>query len=141
MRRHLLRVEMEAAEIAPIIQAAAAEGLRVGWLQLDREMSPATPPELETAAAAGALRAVAVGGGRAIALKPMRGQAVLRDLLREYFTGCALVLIQGAAKAPLLASDGQGGWKILGSDGSCLRSLDRLVGDLRKPDPWGVADP
>jgi hypothetical protein len=76
----------------PLFEAARAEGLRTGWLEL------APPPRheaFERATAAGALRAVAVGDGRALSLKRLAGLPVLGDLLREHFLGCVLVLVRG----------------------------------------------
>jgi hypothetical protein len=92
---HLLRVEEGPERFAALLAALAAAGLRAGWLEL-RPPEPAAA-SLETAAALGARRAVAAGGGRSLALKRLRGEPVLRDLLREHFPGCALVLVRGAA--------------------------------------------
>jgi hypothetical protein len=89
------------------MEAARAEGLRVGWLDLDGEVGP-VPDVLESAAGLGVLRAVSVGAGRAVSVKPMRGTPVLRDVLREHFRGCALVLVRGEVDAPALRSDGEG---------------------------------
>jgi hypothetical protein len=87
------------------MDAASAEGLRVGWLELDGLVDP-LPDVLESAAGLGALRAVSVGGGRTVAVKPMRGAPVLRDVLREHFRGCALVLVRGEVDAPALRPEG-----------------------------------
>ena len=52
MRRiHLLRVADEAAVFAPLLAAAAAAGLRVGWLEL--EGAPEPPAALAAALRAG----------------------------------------------------------------------------------------
>ena len=80
---HLLRVEEEPGRFAPLIAAARAEGLRIGWLDL--AAAPAVPGPLDEAAAAGAHRAVAAGEGRSVAVKPLRGAPVVKDLLREHF--------------------------------------------------------
>jgi hypothetical protein len=90
---HLLRVEAGAERFAPLIAAARDAGLRVGWLDLDS--TAAAPPELEVAASLGVLRAVAAGPRRTIAVKPRRGTPVVKDLLREHFIGCGLVLVRG----------------------------------------------
>lgn len=102
---HLLRVEAGPERFAPLVEAARALGLRVGWLEL--APPPAVPGDLETAAGLGTLRAVAAGGGRAVVVKPLKGEPVLGDLLREHFRGCALVLVRGEAAAPLLQPAGE----------------------------------
>jgi hypothetical protein len=100
---HVLRVEEDPQRFAPLLAAIAAAGLRAGWLELRQPEAAAA--SLEAAAALGALRAVAAGGGRSVAVKPLRGEPVLRDLLREHFRGCALVLVRGAPR-PALAQEG-----------------------------------
>ena len=102
---HLLRVSEPPELFASLIEAARAEGLRVGWLELDGAASP-LPDPLESAAGLGVLRAVTVGAGRMVSVKPMRGAPVLRDLLREHFRGCALVLVRGEVDAPALRPEG-----------------------------------
>lgn len=102
---HLLRVTEPPDRFAALIEAARAEGLRVGWLELDGVVEP-VPEILGSAAGLGALRAVAVGAGRTVAVKPLRGAPVLRDLLREHFRGCALVLVRGEVDAPALRPEG-----------------------------------
>jgi hypothetical protein len=132
---HLLRVEEEPARFAPLIEAARALGLRIGWLELGADSRP-VPESLEIAASLGALRAVSVGKGRTVAVKPLRGQPVLRDLLREHFQGCALVLVCGDVDAPTLRSEGDS-W-IVQPPGAASRSytVEQLAAALRKPDPW-----
>lgn len=128
---HLLRVKEDAKVFAPLIRAVRASGLRVGWLELD--FAEVIPPGLEQAAGLGVLRAVAVGGGRSVAVKPMTGEAVLRDVLREHFRGCALVLVRGEAPAPLLVADGEG-WKLLQPEGEPVSwRTDQVVAALRRP--------
>ena len=106
---HLLRVEDAPESFSSLVEAARADGLRVGWLEL-AECAP-LPDVLSSAAGLGVLRAVSVGGGRTVAVKPLRGEPVLKDLLREHFLGCALVLVRGAVDAPLLRRNGEG-WVI-----------------------------
>jgi hypothetical protein len=107
---HLLRVSDPPERFAALIEAARAGGLRVGWLELDAptEPVPPVPDTLDSAAGLGVLRAVAVGDGRTVAVKPMRGTPVLRDVLREHFRGCALVLVRGEVDAPALRPEGEG---------------------------------
>lgn len=130
MKVHLLRVQAPAAGFAAVFAAARALELRVGWLEL------ATPTELpaslEEAAACGAQRAVAVGGERSVALKPMRGAPVLKDLLREHFRGCALVLVRGELDVPLLEESGEG-WRVSRDDEARLFTTERLTRALRRP--------
>jgi hypothetical protein len=116
---HLLRVAQEPACFAPLLAALGAAGLRSGWLELRRPAE--LPASLEAAAALGAARAVAAGDGRSLAVKALRGAPVLRDLLREHFAGCALVLVAvdsgsatpagPVADAPELRAEGEG-WRV-----------------------------
>ena len=144
---HLLRVEEGPEGFAPLLAALAAGGLRAGWL----ELGPAEPAaaSLESATALGARRAVAAGGGRSVAVKVLRGEPVLRDLLREHFPGCALVLVRvrGAdppapagvplAPAPALFPSGDG-WRIARAGDAAAQQFDTpgLLAALRRPRPW-----
>lgn len=131
----LLCVEDEPERFAPLIEAARTLGLRIGWLELGATSSP-LPESLQTAAGLGVLRAVAVGEDRTVTVKPLRGKPVLRDLLREHFQGCALVLVRGEIEAPSLRIEGDG-W-IVAPPGAASRryALEQLAAALRKPDPW-----
>lgn len=133
---HLLRVEEGPEPFAPLIEAARALGLRVGWLDLGGATAP-VPDPLGGAAGLGVLRAVAVGEGRAVAVKPMRGAPVLKDLLREHFRGCALVLVRGAVDAPLLTVDADNWTVALRETAKRLYATADLAAALRKPHPWG----
>jgi hypothetical protein len=133
---HLLRVTAPPERFAPLIEAARALGLRIGWLDLGPGPE-SLPPVLGTAADLGVLRAVAVGEGRAVSVKPLRGQPVLKDLLREHFLGCALVLVQGDVAAPALEPDGEA-WRLLLPENASRRlTTAELAASLRKPHPWG----
>lgn len=135
-RRHLLRVDRPADAFAGLFRAAAAAGLRIGWLEL--EAPEVVPPTLEAAADLGALRAVAVGGGRSVAVKPMRGAPVLGDVLGEHFRGCALVLVRGDVEAARLRPEGEG-WHIVsvGEGKAGVWETKTLLGALAKPrPPW-----
>lgn len=129
---HLLRPAEPVAEYTELIAALRDAGLRAGYLDLAE--APAVPAGLETAAAAGALRAVGVGGGRSVALKPLRGAPVLRDLLREHFRGCRLVLVRGDVEAPIVHRDG-GRWRV--EDSERTLTTQEMIAALRKPHPWG----
>lgn len=136
-RPHLLQVMFAAPAYRELIELANEHDLRVGWLELESDPEP--PVFLDAAAAEGVMRAVAVGGGRSVAVKPIRGPAVLDDLLREHFLGCALVLVRGGVAtidAPMLSREGdaeQVFWKV--ASGPAMTSAE-LVGRLRRPRPW-----
>lgn len=131
MRPHLLRVERPMVEFKDLIAAVRHQGDRVGWLELESATAP-LPPGLGEAAACGLLRAVAVGGGRSVAVKPLRGEPVLRDVLREHFRGCLLVLVRGAVDAPRIESR-DGGWTV---GGKGPYQAAELAAALRRPRPW-----
>ncbi len=132
-RIHVLRAEEDAAGFESLISAIRADGGRVGWLDLD--LTDPVPPSLVTPASLDVLRAVAVGPSLAVAVKPMRGEPVLRDLLREHFRGCRLVLVAGEVDAPLLTREGDG-WTVHTGSGERKHSTDELVRALRKPRPF-----
>ena len=129
---HLLRVT-EAPELyAPLIASARSLALRVGWLELGASPDP-LPASLARAAELGVLRAVAAGQARVATVKPLSGPAVLADLLREHFRGCALVLVNGQIEAPLLTADGEQ-WRV--DPPGRLLTADQLAAALRRPRPW-----
>lgn len=132
---HLLRVDDTPDHFAPLIEAARALGLRIGWLELGAAPSP-LPESLQVAAGLGVLRAVAVGEDRTVAVKPLRGKAVLRDLLREHFQGCALVFVRGEIEVPSLRIEDDG-WVVAPPGTSSRRySVEQLTAALRRPNPW-----
>lgn len=106
---HLLSVEDGPEQYLDLITAARELGLRVGWLDwTDTPVAAAAPGDLPRAAAGGVLRAVAVGPDGTVAVKPRSGPPVLRDVLREHFLGCRLVLVRGAMpETPALTRDGE----------------------------------
>jgi hypothetical protein len=136
---HLLRVGDPPEVFATLIEAARALGLRIGWLDLPAEVPSPLPEPLETAARLGVLRAVAVAGNRSVAVKPLKGAPVLRDLLREHFRGCALVLIRGEAE-PGTASlrSLENSWAVT-APGEAARAFTTiaLAAALRQARPWG----
>lgn len=135
---HLLRVDDDPARFAPLIEAAHALGLRIGWLDLGGSPSP-VPESLESAAGLGLLRAVAVGEDRIVAVKPLRGAPVLKDVLREHFQGCALVLVRGDLAAPALRMEGDA-WIVAPPGAASLRyTAAQLAAELRRPHPWKSA--
>jgi hypothetical protein len=134
---HLLRVTLPPDRFSTLIEAARALKLRVGWLDWPgRPDEVPAPSSLEVAAALGVLRAVAVGEGRVVTVKPLRGRPVLKDLLREHFLGCALVLVRGEVDAPALEPDGDA-WRLqLPENASRRLTSAELAAALRKPRPW-----
>ncbi|HVS02123.1 MAG TPA: hypothetical protein VMT16_05075 [Thermoanaerobaculia bacterium] len=134
-RVHLLRVDAAAEVFTPLWAAARQGGVRLGWLDLEAGAT-APPAPLLQAAAAGALRAVAVGEGVTTAVKALRGEPVLRDLLREHFVGCAAVLVRGEVAAPALTAAGDERWTVAGADWSRRLSSAELLAALRRPRPW-----
>jgi hypothetical protein len=136
---HLLRVEEPPERFAALFAAVAALGLRVGWLELAAPAEP-VPPRLAAAASLGALRAVAVAESRSVVVKPHRGAAVLKDLLREHFRGCALVLVHASVAAapelPRLASTGED-WRVHpAGESERTYTSERLAASLRQIRPW-----
>lgn len=117
---------------AALFAAAEAAGVRLGWLEW--HAPGAADPALESATGLGALRAVAVGDGRVQSAKQLRGEPVLRDLLREHFLGCAVVLVRGLDALPRLAPDGSGAFRLETTGGRALE-LDaaRAVAELARP--------
>lgn len=138
-RIHVLRTATAAADCGPLFAAAAALGLRVGWLDL--ESTARTPPELEEPAALGAFRAVGVADERVVTVKPVHGAKVLEDLLREHFAGCRLVLIRGELSAPELTVT-QSGYRVRFEDEAEQEfSAEALARALRKSQLRKSVDP
>lgn len=132
---HYLLVDGEADDYLEVIEALRVEGIRVGWLDLRGAEVPAA---LTSACRTGVLRAVAVDDGVTVSAKPRRGGIVMKDLQREYFLGCSVVLIRGGEGMPRLAARA-GRWR-LSAPGEPPRTLDtaRLVKLLRRPHPFGA---
>lgn len=133
----LIVVEGDGSAFAALFAAAEERGLRFGWLELD---SPVEAPAA-LAPFAGAFRAVAVGSVQSVAVKPRKGPAVLRDLLREHFLGADVVLVRGLDAFPRLTSDGKS-WKL--SESSAVErqlTLEELLSRLRAPAMrWGTRE-
>lgn len=139
---HLLRVAAPPSTFAPLAAALAAEGMRLGWLELAAAPPEPLSIELEAALELGVLRAVAVGPGRSLAAKPLRGAPVLRDLLREHFRGCRLVLVAGRGapqELPELAPAADGTYRVQppGEAGHTF-APPGLAARLRRPRPWAA---
>jgi len=132
MQPVLVGVTSEVGEFSPLFEAARAAGVRIGWLDLDSR-EPA-PSGLGGAANAGAMRAVGVAGTTTVAVKHLSGTPVLRDVVREHFTGCRLVLVRGRVEAPRL-QPAVGGWRLQRTavDGGDVLSTQKLLTALRSP--------
>ena len=127
----LLAVDGPAEAYAPLFSAAKEAGLRIGWLAMNVPVDP--PPPLQAPPLLEAFRAVAVGEGRSIAMKPMKGRAILRDLLREHFLGADVVLVAGLALFPRLAAR-ESDWHLTESaTASRVYTTGELLVRLRKP--------
>jgi hypothetical protein len=147
MRRiHLLRVAEGPQAFAPLFAAAAAACVRVGWLELPAGSSPSLDSfagsPLSAVLGAGAARAAVAADAWTVSARPRRGPARLRELLRQQFLGCALVLVCGEVDAPTLAPSGNGEWSVAGA-GVAERRLsgERLIAALREPLPFAPARP
>ena len=144
MTVHLLRVRHAMVKFGRLIAAVRHETGRVGWLELPTRAPAPLPEELSSAAEVGIFRAVAVGEGRSVAVKPMRGAPVLRDLLREHYRGCVLVLVVAEADIlpelsalPILEPSGNG-WEVQLEGASPKRwTTEDLARALKRPHPWG----
>ena len=133
-RIHLLRVDPESnvEDFRSLIDAVRTDGGRVGWLVWrPHEQTSGGGPT------AGLLRHVEVDAVGSVARKPRLGPAVLRDVLREHFRGCRVVLVAGAGVGDLAEVNGlapsEGGVRV-GSDGSAREmSAEDLAARLRSP--------
>jgi len=116
-----------------LFAAAREAGERFGWLELATDAASPVPPDLASAAESGALRAVRSGGGRTIVVKPVAGPAVLRDLVREHFLGCTLILVRGWEGWPRVEPSA-GGYELRSAVGrSRSFGAAELVAELRRP--------
>lgn len=131
---HVLATDEPAEALAPLVAAAAAEGVRIGWLDLGvAGEAPAEPPAaLAGAIEAGLFRAVARSEQGLVMAKRVAGPLVLRDLLREHFLGCRLVLVRGEVDAPRLKRRGER-WLVASEAGRLELGTDDLVARLRRP--------
>lgn len=146
-RVHLVRYDGPPDHLAPLFEAARAEGLRIGWLSgahstLDRG-GEATPSGLTAPSDAGAFRAVELSAGRSVAVKRVTGPPVLRDVVREHFLGCALVVVadggpfEGELAGEPTLEPVDGGYRVT-PPGEAGRVFDppALAARLRRPRPW-----
>lgn len=127
----LVAVDQGPEAFAALFSAARARGVRVGWLDL--AATPEPPAALGEAADAGAAKVVSAATGRVIVLKPTKGAAILRDLLREHFLGYAIVLVRGHSGRPRLEIDAAGARLDVAADRSVRLTIDDLLGELLRP--------
>lgn len=134
-RVHRLRVDARPEHFKSLIKAATDAGIRIGWL----EFGPATVSEpLASASAAGVFRSVQVGGAVTISVKMRKGPPVIRDLLREHFQGCSLILVSGG-EAPAALRGGDDRWIVSAVDGAeSTFTTDELVAALRRVRPFAT---
>jgi len=134
-RVHRLSVEGGAEHFESLVKSARDAGIRIGWL----EFGSATVPEpLASASAAGVFRTVQVDEAVTISVKNRKGPPVIRDLLREHFQGCSLILVSGGEAPAALRRDNDR-WIVSALDGTeSTFTTDELVTALRKARPFGV---
>ena len=130
-RVRIYRVSAPPSAFAPLLEAACAAGLRVGWLSI---CEPEPPAPLSAAIVSGATRTAMAGERLTLTARRRRGPAVLEDLLRREFAGCRVVLVDGEVEAPHLQPVPEGGWSITGPAGEELAAdPSRLVAIWQRP--------
>ena len=128
---HALRVAEDGAAFRSLFAAIRERGERAGWLELGAP--PRAGGAIDGTVDDGAWKVVAVEPDRSVAVKTRRGPAVLRDLMREHFGGCRLVLVRGDAELPALRPRDDG-WEVVGLDGEVRRfTTAELLRALRSP--------
>ncbi|MEM6792791.1 MAG: hypothetical protein AAF725_02340 [Acidobacteriota bacterium] len=162
-RIHALIVAHPPESFASLAEALGSRGERLGWLDW-RPQAPrprlATEgdgpgAELEAAARPPFLRAVAVGCNGLVALKPVGGPPVLRDVLREHFRGCLAVLVRTGARASSLEAELESAgfesarlepsgdnlrYRVASTRAAGLWDPALLADRLRKPRPFGSGE-
>lgn len=133
-------------EFAQLVAALRQDGRRVGWLEWSpgvrangKSVENAAFPVLE-AAEAGVLRAVTVAAEHTVAVKPRRGAPILRDIVREHFRGCNLLLVHTTddLEIPRLERT-ETGWRIVPAEpegATREMTTEALVAALRRPHPF-----
>jgi len=91
----IILVEGTLNQHAEMVEREAKAGNRVGWL--DMAADETNDNNCAGAKRVDIFRAVEVGSRTTLAYKPRHGPAVLKDLIREYFLGCSVVLVRAAA--------------------------------------------
>jgi hypothetical protein len=141
---HALRVAEGSEAFRVLLAAVEHAGGRAGWLELpggvptagegsDCDVLGGAAAAADRVLAAGAWKVVAVAERCTVAVKRRRGSAVLRDLLREHFRGCRLVLVRGDIALPALRPRADG-WELESLDGETrVLSTADLIQCLRAP--------
>lgn len=140
-------------EFAPLIAAVRHDGGRVGWLDWTPHRI-LDSSRLDRAAESGLLRSVAVDARGSVAVKPRSGPPTLRDVVREHFRGCALVLVAAPtaddledasrrpeassplSSSPLLEPSDDGRWRLSLDDRQRAFDTSSVVSRLRRPRPF-----
>ena len=91
-RMRILLVE-ESAALNALVHRIREAGFRAGWLRTGED--PLVEQLRRHATDENALRSVWLTAQGSVSLKPRSGPARLRDLLREHFLGCDVVLVPG----------------------------------------------
>lgn len=132
---HLLRVDpgSNVEDFRSLIDAVRADGGRVGWLCWRPDES-ADDQELSTN---GLLRHVEIDAAGSVARKTRTGPAVLRDVVREHFRGCRVVLVAGEGVGelaelprPTAVDDG---YRVESGESARKMSAEDLAARLRRP--------
>jgi hypothetical protein len=133
-RVHLLEIEDTPPRFEPLVRAVTEAGMRVGWLDF---RAIETPDALAAASATGVFRAVSVGQTSTLSVKSRIGPAVTKDLIREYFQGCSVVLISGRETAATLHRRDDK-WAVSSPGGEeKIFTTEKLVAALRGVRPFG----
>ena len=134
-RIHLLRVDPNSAieDFRSLIDAVRADDGRVGWLR----WQPDERVDDEGPSTTGLLRHVEVDAAGSVARKPRTGPAVLRDVVREHFRGCRVVLVAGEASGELAAlpwlTASDDGYRIDSNESARELGVEDLMSRLRRP--------
>ena len=134
-RIHLLRVDpgSDVKDFRSLIDAVRADGGRVGWLR----WRPEERADDQGPNTTGLLRHVEIDAAGSVARKSRTGPAVLRDVLREYFRGCRVVLVAGEGVGELaelarLTVSGDG-FQVESGESVREMSAEDLASRLRRP--------
>jgi len=124
----LVAVDQPPESFSELFSFARRQGLRIGWLDLTLRADAPPAPAVD----AGAFKGVVVGEGRVVATKRIAGETVLRDLLREHFVGCAVVLVRGHQAEPRLRTE-NGEWSLDEAGAARAYSIEALLRRLLRP--------
>lgn len=134
-RIHVLRVDpgSNVEDFRSLIGAVRDDGGRVGWLV----WRPEERTDGQGPSTTGLLRQVDVDAAGSVARKARTGPAVLRDVFREHFRGCRVVLVAAegvgelAEDTRLSAVDGL--YRVESGGSGREMSAEELAARLRRP--------